>query len=52
MINRGVCAIIKLEKLDKLKATIKLLANLEQGEKSAGESGWISADDVESMFGL
>lgn len=50
--GRGEYAIIKLEELDKLKATIKLLANLAQGEKSARDSGWISADDVESMCGF
>lgn len=50
--GRGEYAIIKLEELDKLNATIKLLANLAQGEKSARDSGWISADDVESMLGF
>ena len=36
----------------KLKATIRLLANLEEGEKSAREKGWLSADDVEAALGL
>lgn len=50
--GRGEYAIIKLEELDKLKATIRLLTKLEQGEKSAREEGWVSADDVEAMLGL
>ena len=50
--GRGEYAIIKLEELDKLKASIRLLAKLGEGEKSAREEGWLSADDVEAMLGL
>lgn len=50
--GRGEYAIIKLKELDKLKSTIRLLAKLEEGEKSARENGWISADDVETTLGL
>jgi prevent-host-death family protein len=50
--GRGEYAIIKLEDLDKIRATIRLLAKLEEGEKSAREKGWLSADDVEATLGL
>lgn len=50
--GRGEYAIIKLKELDKLKSTIRLLAKLEEGEKSAREKGWLSADDVEATLGL
>lgn len=50
--GRGEYAIIKLEELDKLKASIRLLANLEEGMNSAKEKGWLSADDVEAKLGL
>ena len=50
--GRGEYAIIKIKDLDKLKSTIRLLANLEEGEKSAREKGWISADEVEAALGL
>jgi prevent-host-death family protein len=50
--GRGEYAILKLSDLDKLKATIKLLSLLEEGEKSAREKGWLSADDVETTLGL
>lgn len=50
--GRGEYAIIKLKELDKLKSTIRLLAKLEEGEKSAREKGWFSADDVEATLGL
>jgi len=50
--GRGEYAIIKLAELDKLKSTIRLLTKLEEGEKSAREKGWLSADDVEAKLGL
>lgn len=50
--GRGEYAIIKIKELDKLKSTIRLLAKLEEGEKSAGEKGWLSADEVEATLGL
>lgn len=50
--GRGEYAIIKLKELDKLKSTIRMLAKLEEGEKSAREKGWLSADDVEAALGL
>lgn len=50
--GRGEYAIIKINELDKLKSTIRLLAKLEEGEKSAREKGWLSADEVEVTLGL
>jgi prevent-host-death family protein len=50
--GRGEYAIITIKELDKLKATIRLLAKLEEGEKSAREKGWISADDVDAILGI
>lgn len=50
--GRGEYAIIKLKELDRLKSTIRLLAKLEEGEKSAREKGWLSAEDVEATLGL
>ena len=45
-------AILRIEELDKLQAKIKLLAKLGDGEKSAWENGWLSAEDVEASLGL
>lgn len=50
--GRGEYAIIKIEELNKLKATVRLLASLEEGQKSAREKGWLSADEVEAKLGL
>ena len=44
--------IISIKELEKLKAAIKLLANIEEGEKAAKEKGWLSADDVEAILVL
>lgn len=50
--GRGEFAIVKIGELDRLRASVALLARLEEGEKSAREGGWISADDVEAALGL
>lgn len=50
--GRGEYAIVNINELEKLKASIRLLAKLEAGEKSAREKGWLSADDVEATLGL
>ena len=50
--GRGEYAIIKLNELDKLKASLRLLANLEEGQKSAREKGWVLAEEVEAKLGL
>lgn len=34
------------EEFDKLKAAVQLLACMEEGEKTAGEQGWVSAAEV------
>jgi hypothetical protein len=43
---------MKMDDLDRLKATIKLLAFLGEGEKSGKEEGWLSTEDVEASLGL
>ena len=50
--GRGEYAIMKIQELDKLRATIRLLTKLGEGEKSAGEKGWLSAEDVEAVLGV
>ena len=34
------------EEFDKLKAAVQLLACMEEGKKTAGEQGWVSAAEV------
>lgn len=50
--GRGEYAIVTIEELDRLKASVKLLSKLEEGEQSAREKGWLSADEVEAALGL
>ena len=37
---------------DKMKATLALVSALEEGERSAREEGWLSAEEVEKSLGL
>lgn len=41
-----------IDELDRLKATIQLLTKLEEGEQSAREKDWLTADEVEVALGL
>ena len=50
--GRGAYAIAEVDELDRMKAMIKLLAKLEEGEQSAREKGWLTADEVEAALGL
>lgn len=50
--GRGEFAIVKLDEFDKLRASVKLLARLEEGEKSAREKGWLSTEDIEAALEL
>lgn len=48
--GRGKYVLMEMEDYEKMKATIKLMANLEEGEKSAREEGWFSMTDIESTI--
>lgn len=50
--GRGDYAIVDIHELDELKALKGLFAELEKGERSARENGWISIDDAEARLGL
>jgi len=50
--GRGKYVLLDIADYEKMKATLKLLANLEEGEKSAREEGWLSDDDVEAALGI
>lgn len=49
--GRGEFAIVRIEEIDQLKATAKLFAELEKGERSGREEGWLSAEQVEKELG-
>jgi hypothetical protein len=41
-----------MREYEKTQATIKLLGELEKGEKSGREKGWMSLDEVEKRLGI
>ncbi|HBW14403.1 MAG TPA: prevent-host-death protein [Proteiniclasticum sp.] len=50
--GRGKYVLMDIEDNEKVKATLKLMAHIEEGEKSSREDGWMSMEDIESTFGL
>lgn len=50
--GRGRYAIVDMEEYEKTKAIIKLMGKLAEGEKSAKENGWLSAEDVKDALGV
>jgi prevent-host-death family protein len=50
--GRGRYVIVDIEEYEKTKAIIKLMGKLAKAEKSAGEKGWLSNEDVKSALGL
>jgi len=50
--GRGEYVILDMKDYDKMKATLTLMSELEKGERSAREEGWLSADEVEKSLGL
>ncbi|WP_029471636.1 type II toxin-antitoxin system prevent-host-death family antitoxin [Blautia producta] len=50
--GRGEYVILNMKDYDKMRATIALMSELQEGEKSAREQGWLSADEVETELGV
>lgn len=50
--GRGKYVLMDIKEYEKMRATLKLMAQIEDGEKSAREEGWVSMIDVESALGL
>ena len=50
--GRGEYVIMTMDDLDQLKAMLRLLAFLGEGERSGKEDGWLSAKEVEASLGL
>jgi len=50
--GRGRYALMDIQDYERLQATIRLFSELSKGEKTALESGWLSADEVEASLGI
>ncbi len=48
----GKFAIIDIHEYEKLKASLKLISQLSQGEQAGKDKGWMSIDEVESALRL
>ena len=50
--GHGKYVLMDMKDYEKMKASLKLMSQIEEGEMSASEEGWILMDDIESAFGL
>lgn len=50
--GRGKYVLLDIKDFERMKATLKLLACLHEGEKTAREEGWLSTFDVERALGI
>ena len=48
--GRGRYVILDMEEYEKITATMKLMSELEQGERSARDKGWIDFSEIEKEF--
>lgn len=48
--GRGRYVILDIDEFEKIKAELKLMSELEKGERSAREKGWISFSEIEKEF--
>lgn len=50
--GRGRYVIVDMAEYEKQAATLKLMAELAKGERSAEEHGWFTIEEVEKELGL
>ena len=48
--GRGRYVILDIEEYEKIRATLKLMNELEKGERSARGNGWIDFSEIEKEF--
>lgn len=50
--GRGKFVIVDINEYEKLKASLKLMSQLAQGELVGKEKGWMTIEEVESELGI
>ena len=50
--GRGKFAIVDINEYEKLKASLKLMSKLAQGEQIGRENGWMTIEEVEASLGI
>jgi len=50
--GRGKYAIVDINEYEKLKASLKLMSQIAQGEHAGKEKGWMTIEEVEAALGI
>lgn len=50
--GRGKFVIVDINEYEKLKASLKLMSELAQGEQAGKEKGWMTLEKVEAELGI
>lgn len=50
--GRGEYVIMDMKEYDRMRAELMLMGKLSEGEQSAREKGWLTADEVEAALGI
>ena len=50
--GRGEYVILDMKEYDQMKSELELMKQLAEGERSAREKGWLTAEEVESVLGV
>jgi len=50
--GRGKFAIVDINEYEKLKASLRLMSQLAQGEQAGKEKGWMTIEEVEAELGI
>jgi antitoxin (DNA-binding transcriptional repressor) of toxin-antitoxin stability system len=50
--GRGRYAIVEITEYEKLKASLKLMSQLAEGEQAGREKGWLTIEELETSLGI
>ena len=50
--GRGIYVIVDINEYEKLKASLKLMSQLAQGDRAGKEKGWLTIEEVEAELGI
>jgi len=50
--GRGKFAILDINEYEKLKASLKLMSQLAQGDQTGREKGWMTIEEVRAELGI
>lgn len=50
--GRGRYVLVDINEYEKLRASLKLMSRLAQGEQAGKEKGWMTIEEVEAVLGI